>query len=169
MKLNQFLIGFVVILVLLGTGYLLTKSQPSPVSIAGWKTFTDTKQGISFQYPEKLSTTYITAQDWPPTVKILSGVAKCAVEPFILNGRSYCVKAQTDGAAGSVYTTYLYAVATQDAKRTIEVSFTLRSVQCANYDEPTQTTCNNERKSLNVDNLVDKMVSTVRFSSVSKT
>ena len=34
-----------------------------------WKTTIDTKQGISYQYPDHLLTKYTTAQAWPPVVK----------------------------------------------------------------------------------------------------
>lgn len=139
-------------------------TQCSPIS--GWKTFTDQQAGITFQYPETLPTTYITAQEWPPMVKLVSGVSACAVEPFIVNGRSYCVNAQTDGAAGSVYTTYTYAVAIPRIGKTIQMSFTLRSVQCANYDDPQKSACDSERASFNVDSLVDKMISTVQETSI---
>ncbi len=130
--------------------------------ISGWQTITDTQQGISYQYPDPLATTYITAQTWPPSVTLVSGTSTCSVEPFVIDGLSYCVSAQTDGAAGSVYTAYDYSVAMPKIDKTVEVEFALRSVQCANYDDPQKTACDTERTSLNVDNLVSQIISTIQ-------
>src|SRR3546814_741577 len=40
---------------------------------AGWKSSTDTTQGVSFSYPSDLGTTYIHAVDWPPRFAVDAG------------------------------------------------------------------------------------------------
>src|SRR3982751_5168432 len=47
----------------------------SPISTSGWKTMV--AQGIEFQYPEKLETQFINPNEWPPTIKVTSGMYSC--------------------------------------------------------------------------------------------
>jgi murein DD-endopeptidase MepM/ murein hydrolase activator NlpD len=145
----------------------INNSAANQAMISGWKTFTDTQQGLTFKYPETLSTVYITPQTWPPTVKLSSGKPTCT-EPQVVNGQSYCVKAQTDGAAGSTYTAYTYSSAMPNVDKTVALSFTLRSVQCANYDEPKKTACDTERTAFNVDSLAYQIIGTVTLQSPAK-
>ncbi len=135
-----------------------------------WKTATS--NGITFQYPETLLTTYINTQDWPPQVQVLN-------EPFIcteageetaragqtmkrmVDDRTYCVTKESEGAAGSVYTNYAYAFPSTD--KTIIFTFSLRAVQCANYDDPQKTACENERSAFDLDSTVDRMARSIKF------
>ena len=36
-----------------------------------------TNNGITFQYPETLLTTYINTQDWPPQIQVLNEPFNC--------------------------------------------------------------------------------------------
>jgi hypothetical protein len=63
---------------------------------------------------------------------------------FGIGGREYCVTKVSDGAAGSTYTQYAYATAEGNDKTKI-FTFTLRFVQCMNYDDPEQAECLSER------------------------
>jgi len=134
----------------------------------GWKTFSDDKQGIAFQYPDQLATTtYIHTVDWPPQVVISGGPFICTeggseiaqagqTQQQIINGRTYCVTKESEGAAGSIYTQYAYSFSKND--KVIIFTFILRSVQCANYDDPQKTQCETERQAFEIDNdIIDRM------------
>lgn len=138
---------------------------------ASWKTVEDEASGLTFRYPEKLSTQYIDIVDWPPEVQVLNEAFECIeagneidrageTEKRIVDDRNYCVTRKTEGAAGSMYTQYAYAFPKDNT--TVTFIFTLRSQQCANYDELKKTECENERESFDVDNVVDKMAKSVK-------
>jgi len=136
-----------------------------------WETMIDNDLGVTFKYPEVLSSKYITAADWPPIVNLFDGPLGCisggneikkggSVEMRMVNNRTYCVTKQSEGAAGSVYTTYTY-VGEQTDNKLIAFTFSLRAVQCLNYDDPQKTECLGERESFDVDSLVDRIAQTV--------
>jgi hypothetical protein len=145
------------------------------VSNPGWKTSVDAKSGISFQYPESLPTEYIHGVDWPPQIAVSNSSFSCAeggseimqagiTSKETINGRVYCVTKESEGAAGSVYTKYAYATSIDlsnppaEGSATATLAFTLRSVQCANYDDPKKTACENERASFSADSLADQIM-----------
>ncbi len=66
---------------------------------------------------------------------------------------------QAEGAAGSTYTTYSYRFVKGDDLETL--SFTLRTVQCLNYDEPKQSACQREQASFDPNALADQIAQTV--------
>ena len=162
--------------------------QPSPEATAGtaggnndlWKTATS--NGITFQYPETLLTTYINTQDWPPQVQVLNEPFTCTdlsaeasaqagagsetaragqTIKRMVDDRTYCVTKESEGAAGSVYTNYAYAFPSTD--KTIIFTFSLRAVHCANYDDPQKTACENERSAFDLDSTVDRMARSIKF------
>jgi hypothetical protein len=155
------------------------KECPS-ITHTGWLTSTDAKTGLSFQYPSTLGTQYISLTDWPPKIQVLNTAYVCTaggseIMPAgqtaeqTINGRKYCVTKESEGAAGSIYTMYAYAtpIDLQNLPQTgngntIIFTFSLRFVQCANYDEPNRTACENERASFTVDNTVDQIVKTLK-------
>ena len=135
-----------------------------------WKSMTDSKTGITFQYPETLLTTYLHTQDWPPQIQVLSEPYRCAeagsettragkTEKRLVDNREYCRTSIVEGAAGSIYTQYAYAFP-KDGK-TIIFTFSLRAVQCANYDDPQKTDCENERSAFDLDSTVDRMARSI--------
>ena len=121
-----------------------------------WQTYSD--DSSSFRYPATLPTTYIHPVDWPPKVVVSEGVSFCS-EATLINGRPYCVTTSSEGAAGSVYIDYAYAIAKEG--KTVTLSFTLREVQCANYDDPQKTACEQERNNFDVDAFADSIMQTV--------
>jgi hypothetical protein len=143
-------------------------------SISGWKTYT-TANGITLQYPDPFPAQYISlASDAQmPKIEVLSTPYSCTkgtkvingietrVDEGTINGRTYCVTESSEGAAGSVYTTYTYT--TTISGKVVRGSFVLRSVQCANYEEPNKSACQNEHESFDLDSLVDRIAQTVRF------
>lgn len=133
---------------------------------------TATENGVTFQYPETLLTTYIHTQDWPPQVQVLNKPFTCTeagsetaragkTEKRLVDNRGYCRTSIVEGAAGSIYTQYAYAFP-KDGKTAI-FTFSLRAVQCANYDDPQKTVCENERSAFDLDSTVDRMARTLQF------
>lgn len=144
---------------------------PETVNGEIWKTFTDVGRGLAFKYPEQLTTEFTRAENWPPKVTVTTGTFSCletlgtASLPSrtikrLVDNRSYCVEALSEGAAGSVYTDYLYT--TEKDNQLINVNFTLRAVQCSNYDDPQQTACEQERETFDLDAVIDRVVQSVK-------
>jgi len=136
-----------------------------------WNTYKDIAQGISFQYPPQLATQYIGTQEWPPKVSIRSGSFICnkggseitqtgMVVQRKVDNKNYCVTTQSEGAAGSIYTTYTYT--TYSGGKLVTLQFTLRYPQCLNYDDPKQSECKAERESFDLDGIVDRIVQSVK-------
>ena len=155
-----------------------TSASSTDTSISGWKTFTDNSTGVSFQYPEKLGTTYIDASDWPPKVQVMSGSFSCTTAgntgdragqtmEKTINGTQYCVTTVSEGAAGSIYNQYAYAF--EKAGEMAILTFTLRLPQCANYPEPKMSECNAERQSFNIDTIVDSIAKSLTLNAFETT
>lgn len=118
--------------------------------------------------PVTLNTNYISSVNpWPPQVTFTDGTTSCnetggditqnnITAKKLIKGKMYCVTTQSEGAAGSTYTTYTYSL--DMGSKTVSTSFVLRFVQCMNYDEPKQTECKNERSSFNADSLADTII-----------
>ena len=139
-----------------------------PSSTADWLTSTTTP---TFEYPKQLVTNYIHFFDWPPKIQITNEPYSCTaggsstavpagqtVERTI-NGHPYCVTTESEGAAGSVYIMYAYVFPAGD--KTATLTFSIREVQCDNYDEPQKTECGNERQSFNLDIIIDRIAQTL--------
>jgi hypothetical protein len=145
---------------------------PEPDNNPGWKTFSDDAQGVSFQYPDQLNTTYIHSVDWPPQIAVANGPLICTesgseimqggqTQQITINNRTYCLTKGSEGAAGSVYTQYAYAFPKND--KVLILTFTLQSVQCANHDDPKKTECENERTAFDISSTVDRMAQSVQL------
>lgn len=143
-----------------------------------WKTATS--NGITFQYPETLLTTYINTQDWPPQIQILNEPFTCTeagsetaragkTEKRLVDDREYCRTSIVEGAAGSIYTQYAYAFplystgSTQADRKTGIFTFTTRATQCGNYDEAERKACEGERETFDLDSVVDRMARSLKF------
>lgn len=127
---------------------------------------TTTSAGLTFRYPLELLTSYISEANWPPQVTIEDQQFVCSpsgseielggqTELRTVDKRSYCLTKASEGAAGSVYTTYTYNF--PRGNQTGVIAFTLRFVQCQNYDEPKAAECESERSSFDVDGLADRI------------
>jgi hypothetical protein len=174
MNLQRFYIGkaigtIVVLVIALAVAWFL-KSEPAQQPDDGWKTMTDS-HGTTFRYPEQLSTTYIHVQDWPPQVIVADGPFTCTeagketeragrTEKRMVDNRAYCITTLTEGAAGTIYTQYSYITAIGNNK-TVNLIFTIRSVQCGNYDEPQKSQCEGERETFDLDSVIDRIVKTI--------
>ncbi len=149
-----------------------TVQNPPVTTHPNWQTFTDPIKGVTFMYPPDLGTKYIHTMDWPPQVNILNESFSCTeagneidragkTEKVIYGKGVYCVTKLVEGAAGSIYTQYAYAKAMGD--KTIILTFTLRAVQCANYDNPQKLECDAEREAFDITKTIDDVFSTLRL------
>ncbi|MFA5000886.1 MAG: MliC family protein [Candidatus Paceibacterota bacterium] len=127
-----------------------------------FKKFVDNKTGITFEYPDQLLTKYISAVNWPPKAQDLNKPFACVeTAKQIINGQDYCVTKTSEGAVGSIYTTYTYAFPYNNT--TLTLNFTLRLVQCGNYDDPKKSECEQERTIFNPDNALDQIAQSLTF------
>lgn len=136
----------------------------------GWATTTDQISQISFSYPPSLSFNYITAVDWPPAVRLDNDFSGCLeagqttaragqTGQRVIDGKNYCVTVVSEGAAGSVYNQYAYSLGAGDEQ--IIMTFSLKFVQCLNYDEPKQSDCLAEQGNFSPDSMVGLMFESI--------
>lgn len=145
----------------------------SNISADSWNSFIDGETSVSFKYPDRLSTKYITAVDWPPQVQVLEEPFECvnagsetdragATRQITNNERTYCATKIAEGVAGSIYTQYAYA--SQINEKTVILTFSTRSDKCENYSKTEKTECETEREEFDVDNFIDRLFSTIVFT-----
>lgn len=126
---------------------------------------------VTFSYPATFNTKYITPEVWPPVVEVKKEAYKCPAfeispgsateqKQKIINGKTYCVLMEGEGAAGSTYMTYTYSRA--DGAQTLLVRFTARLVQCANYDAPKRAECEKERTTFSPDSIGAQILSSAK-------
>jgi hypothetical protein len=138
------------------------------------ETFVSYDKGISFKYPEKFPAKYIYPEYWPPRISASAekNTLDCPVtsaesslpQRIILktiNNQIYCIRALSEGAAGSVYTDYSYSYILDD--RIITVNLVLRYPGCSNYDDRRKTECEQERQTFDLDNIIDQITQTVQL------
>ncbi|MDD2730992.1 MAG: hypothetical protein PHW33_02605 [Candidatus Portnoybacteria bacterium] len=132
---------------------------------------TTNNDGVTFKYPKEFLAEYISVVEWPPAVKVGSGSFSCAETPQeksgmleiisqrLVDDRVYCVNVKNEGAAGSVYSSYIYTTFWKG--KLVSVSFVLRYPNCANYDKEQNRACASEREAFDLDATVDRIVQTV--------
>ncbi len=149
-----------------------------------WKEFR--AGNMIFQAPESLEEKYISLQKWPPEIKILvnkndwpsgieieNGELKFQTTPeessfskrFYqqnINGRIYCIRAESEGAAGSVFTDYTYY--TIYKRNLVSINFVLRFTNCSHYSEPQSIECSAEREVFDIGNTINKIVDSIAFN-----
>ena len=138
------------------------KDSPEKETLLLFKFDTDT--GLSFMYPADFGSLYITPVDWPPTLTIGQALVPCLersdpTELRTVNGKTYCITREEEGAAGSVYTRYTYEF--EYGGGPLELKFSVREVQCTNYDEPQQSTCITEQDLFNADIIFENIVESI--------
>jgi hypothetical protein len=79
----------------------------------------------------------------------------------VVNSRTYCVDVKNEGAAGSVYSSYVYT--TPKNGQLVSISFILRYTACYNYDAEQNQACTSEREAFNLDAIVDRIAQTVKW------
>ncbi|MCC6198800.1 hypothetical protein IT401_01120 [Candidatus Nomurabacteria bacterium] len=144
--------SFLIIILLVGIALLAIRGTREQQTTPPSPAVPTTEPSPLPVFPQTLSTTYIHPVEWPPSVQFIAQPFSCETTPRAIGGRMYCVSESGEGAAGSTYTTYTYTTA-EDAMTTRVYTFTLRSVQCYNYDDPEQSACLAERASFSPDSL----------------
>ncbi len=146
-------------------------------------------ENITFKYPESIKASYVSLNKWPPEIKIISNNYPKEVEiegndlickqtpkeesfykrvyEKTINGREYCIKAVSEGAAGSTYTTYNYSTIFNGDLLTI--NFVLQFPNCGNYPEAKRKECNKEREGFNMYSVISDIVETIPDNSVNYT
>lgn len=145
------------------TAWLITDvlmgARPSD---ATWGYSRPDAHGMRFLYPVALGTSFIATSSvgWPPEVSFASTTLSCDAGGRVAVGdRTLCVSRESEGAAGSTYTTFRYAAAFGGG--TASTTFTLRFPQCLNFDEPAQSACRQEEATYDVDGLADRILSSI--------
>lgn len=159
-KKSMIIVGLAVLVVILGIYFFPSNRNEIDNTVVPVAPVVDTS---------KLSTVYISSPDmWPPKVVTSNDAFVCTIggseikvngmtEQKEINGKTYCVTIESEGAAGSVYTTYTYTTKFETGVK--KLSFVLRATQCANYDEPQQSACKAERASFDPDQIAAVIVS----------
>ncbi|MDB5260627.1 MAG: hypothetical protein JWN37_858 [Candidatus Nomurabacteria bacterium] len=141
---------------------------------SSWGTSSSSDElSLTFKYPKSISTPYIIQTDWPPILQATDEVFDCTeagsetasggiTKVQLINGHTYCVTKRSEGAAGSMYTMYAYTFPYNPKEVALTFTFSLRFIQCGNYDEPNKTTCENERATFDIGKIVDQMVQTIK-------
>jgi hypothetical protein len=146
--------------------------KPEDSATESWKTASSTE--AMWKFPDLPETGYVHPVDWPPALQIVSGLFSCTetgkeierageTHMVTIGNRTYCRTIETGAAAGSVYRQYAYAF--EKDGRTGIFTFTVRSVQCANYDEPNASECREAQASFYPDVLIDAVVRTLEFKN----
>lgn len=136
-----------------------------------WRSREDEGNGFTFDYPVTLGTNYVSPQLWPPTFTKVTTTASCEADEegqanattssaTTFNGVNYCLRERSEGAAGSRYTTY--EVSFPKGNEQLQMHFSLRRVQCANYEGTEQSACTSAQESFKVVELVDAIRATIR-------
>jgi membrane-bound inhibitor of C-type lysozyme len=162
-------------------GAIVAKSCSLDERSEQWKEFI--AGDMLFKAPESLEEKYISLQKWPPEIKIIAnkndwplgiviekGELKCQTTPeessfskrFYqqdISGRTYCINAESEGAAGSVYTDYTYYTIYKG--NLIAINFVLRFTNCSHYSEPQSIECRAEREAFDIGNTINKIVDSI--------
>jgi len=139
----------------------------------GWTAFVDPAGTYSFKYPADWPTDYVAPVDWPPKINFASGPFVCTeggseigragkTVKKVIAGRDYCITKEVEGAAGTMYIQYAYA--TQFDTQTAYFTWTTRQPQCANYDKPNRSACQDEENAFDPDSLISQLVGTFKLN-----
>jgi len=90
---------------------------------------------------------------------LLSRIVKRSIE-----GRFYCIELVSDGAAGTIYTQYIYSTLKKD--NLITVSCVIQYPQCMNYSEPHRTECVKECESFDLDRIISNIVENLSVKKI---
>lgn len=87
-----------------------------------------------------------------------------------LSDREYCVQTTSEGAAGSVYNTHTYSTHTYstyltDYDKTVFLTFTVKYIECTNYDTQDMEACKKENETFNLDVMIDTIVTSMTFTA----
>jgi len=158
MKILTYIVIILVVLVAI-TAFL--SWNRNPISTAGWQTAA--QNGMSFEYPPNLGTTYVHLVNWPPTLQVANTAFSCSSGQEMIYGHTYCVTKSSEGAAGSTYTTYNFAFPFNN--QTASLNFVAQFPQCPNYGDttnPNRIACSQEESSFSVDPVIDRIARSIK-------
>ena len=137
------------------------------------------KKQPNYQFPKEIDANYISVEDWkvkivenesnyPGKFKVIENGITCEETPAesslpnrtyskVIDNKSYCIEAKSEGAAGTTYTEYAYS--TLKDNDLITISFLAKYTSCGNYPEPKRVECEEEREIFNLDQVVSEVVS----------
>jgi len=166
---NKILLILVIVIIASGAYYFTQKDKEEPEVF---------QEQINFQIPENIATGYTSFQDWrikviydeteyPSNFTIVDGQIDCEETPpegslpsginkKVIGDRVYCIERVSEGAAGSVYTTYNYSTIYDNSL--VSISFVTRCPNCYNFDDPAQTDCIKERETFDLDALINGII-----------
>lgn len=108
-----------------------------------------------FSWSDNFEAEYISFSDWK-LEKSEGQEIDCPeteeVSRIKIGEQDYCLKAFSEGAAGSVYTNYSYS--THKDGEVITLKFVARYPQCYNYDDPKKSDCEFERETFKLNQKV---------------
>ncbi len=140
----------------IGFFWLGIADNPSWSSASG-DTAVPAQQQPSIEFPETLKTRFISGAVWPPTSMVTPKPLQCDTGDLRqVDQQAYCIAAEAEGAAGSIYTTY--TVSTEREADVLTLSFVLRAVTCENYDPPQRDECKRERTSFDVVQMIHELL-----------
>lgn len=159
-----------VVILLLLTVLIWKSTKYEPVVDLSAEIPKDTHEESFFIAPADLGTKYIHTVEWPPTYTVSGGEPVCVesgnaikeggiTKKVTIGKNTYCVTESSEGAAGSTYTTYTY-LANLNAS-TLTLKFTLKFVQCGNYDEPQKSECLSERTKFDINKIIDDIYNSI--------
>lgn len=105
---------------------------------------------------------YITEQEnWPPVITTHKNSYSCDTGgPYsqqttekVIDGVTYCIKTENEGAAGTTYKTITYTTSEKTS------TFTLRYVSCGNYGDPEKADCLRNQSAFDLDKIVSSLMS----------
>ncbi len=149
----------------------------------GWKTYHDSANGFSFQYPESFNSKYASLQSIPPKVVVSSSKTSinengCYAIPnspmpqkdsqITTNRMNFCLSESSDVGAGQLYTDYYYTVFKNAMYVTVD--YTIHTPNgCSAYIgvEPQYTECSDFLKNHYTDLVlqpIQKSISTLNFT-----
>jgi len=116
-----------------------------------------TTSGVSTTLPK-----YISEQEnWPPVITANKNSYSCDTGgPYsqqttekVIDGVTYCIKTENEGAAGTTYKTITYTTSEKTS------TFTLRYVSCGNYGDPEKADCLRNQSAFDLDKIVSSLMS----------
>lgn len=169
--------------------YFVIKTQPVVQTdqidqTAGWKTYTDAVNGITFQYPNKFNSDYIALHQKPFVIVnsksggsidengclvTINDIPTDSGTPtiFTSGNLSFCISHSSSGAAGTFYDTYYYTTYEQGKYYTFE--FVVSRVDCGVYGDAANAkfkACTNDENDYGfiVSKPIQQSVSTFKFT-----
>jgi hypothetical protein len=148
---------------------------------ANWQTYVNVQYGFEFKFPKSFGAEIWRAYKWPPLATVVPAnenlikqgcpdiqTSSPEQSQLILNGNNFTLYKESEGAAGSTFTTYCYTTKKDQNNYTIEFLIRYTSgcgENCGPYcGTPNETACRNFDKVKEVEKPIEQMISTFKFT-----